>query len=365
MAASRAPHRVQRAVMNESELTLHGAAGSFQLDVEAAWSKRVAVLFGPSGAGKTTLLEVIVGLRPQIRGRVRVAGEWLEDSERGLFVPVEARGLGWVPQDPTLLPHLSVGGNLRFGQRRAGREGAALLDRAIEVLELGGLLARRVNELSGGERQRVALARALASGPRAVLLDEPLAALDLALRARVLPFLLRVRDELGLPMLYITHDPNEAMLIGEVALVLAAGRVIALGPPREVLWSQAVLPFAQALGVENVLEARGVGGARVETRRGLRLVVPGDVAAGEQLRLGLRAEEILLAAEPLGRISARNILAVTVVSCEVRGNEALVRLDTGAEPLVARVTAAAAEALALQGGARVYAVIKAQSLRPL
>lgn len=351
--------------MSQTELVLRGSAGGFQLDVDAAWSERVAVLFGPSGAGKTTLLEAIVGLRPEMRGRIRVAGEWLEDSERGLFVPVEARGLGWVPQDPTLLPHLSVGGNLRFGQQRAGAKGAALLDRAIEVLELGELLGRSVDELSGGERRRVALARALASGPRAVLLDEPLAALDLPLRARVLPFLLRVRDELGLPMLYITHDPNEAMLIGEVAVVLAAGRAIALGPPREVLWSQAVLPFAQALGVENVLEARGVGGARVETLRGLGLVVPAEVPAGGRLRLGLRAEEILLAAEPLGRISARNVLAVTVASCEVGGGQALVHLDTGAEQLVARVTAAAAEALALERGAKVYAVIKAQSLRPL
>jgi len=351
--------------MSQTELLLRGSAGRFQLDVDAAWSERVAVLFGPSGAGKTTLLEAIVGLRPEMRGRVRVAGEWLEDSERGLFVPVEARGLGWVPQDPTLLPHLSVSGNLRFGQRRAGAKGAAWLERAIEVLELGELLGRGVEELSGGERRRVALARALASGPRAILLDEPLAALDLALRARVLPFLLRVRDELGLPMLYITHDPNEAMLIGDVALVLAAGRVIALGPPREVLWSQAVLPFAQALGVENVLEARGIGGARVETLGGLRLVVPADLPAGERLRLGLRAEEILLAAEPLGRISARNVLAVTVASCEVTAGQALVHLDTGAEPLVASVTGAAVEALALERGAKVYAVIKAQSLRPL
>jgi len=351
--------------MSRTELVLRGSTGGFQLDVEAAWSERVAVLFGPSGAGKTTLLEAIVGLRPDLRGRIRVAGEWLADTERGLFVPVEARGLGWVPQDPTLLPHLSVSGNLRLGQRRAGARGAALLERAIEVLELGALLGRSVDELSGGERQRVALARALASGPRAVLLDEPLAALDLPLRARVLPFLLRVRDELGLPMLYITHDPNEAMLIGEVAVVLAAGRVIALGPPREVLWSQAVLPFAQALGVENVLEARGLGGPLVETLRGMRLVIPGEIPAGGQLRLGLRAEEILLSAEPLGRISARNHLAATVASCEVAGEEALVHLETGAEPLVARVTRAAAEALSLERGAKVYAVIKAQSFRPL
>jgi len=351
--------------MSETEIVLRGEAGAFRLDVHAAWRDRVAVLFGPSGAGKTTLLEAIVGLRPAMRGRIRIAGHWLEDAERGLFVPVEARGLGWVPQDPTLLPHLSVRGNVRFGQRRAGARGAALLERAIEVLELGPLLDRRVEELSGGERRRVALARALASGPRAVLLDEPLSGLDRSLRARVLPFLLRVRDELGLPMFYITHDPNEAMLIGEVAVVLAGGLVIAQGSPREVLWSEAVLPFAQALGIENVLDARGLGGAAVETAGGLRLVIPADVPAGSRLRLGLRAEEILIAADPLGRISARNVLAVTVASCEVGGGQALLHLDTGAEPLVARVTASAADTLGLERGAKVYAVVKAQSLKPL
>ncbi len=356
--------------MSETSLELRGRWPGFSVEVSAAWTARVAVLFGPSGSGKSTLLESVLGLRPEVRGRIQVAGEWLEDETRGLRVPVEARGLGWVPQEPTLLPHLSVEGNLRLGLRRAGRRGEAHLARAVDVLELGGLLARRPRELSGGERQRVALARALASGPRAVLLDEPLSSLDLPLRTRVLPFLLRVRDELGLPMLYITHDPDEAMVVGEVAIVLAAGRVVASGPPREVLWSRAVLPFSQALGVENVLEARVVPraaacGAIVETLRGLRLVVPGAPAEGERVRLGLRAEEVLLAADPPGRISARNVLKATIAAIERDGGDALVRLDVGGERIVAKVTPGAVEALELRPGVVVYAVVKAQSLRRL
>ncbi|UCE87480.1 MAG: ATP-binding cassette domain-containing protein, partial [Deltaproteobacteria bacterium] len=160
-----APTRIQVRWTRES---------GFAVDVDVRWTARVAVFFGASGSGKSTLLEVVLGLAPDAFARVQLAGEWLEDAETGRRVPAPRRRLGWVPQDPTLLPHLSVSGNLELGMRRAGAEGPADLARAIEVLELGELLERRVGALSGGERQRVALARALASGPRALLLDEPL-----------------------------------------------------------------------------------------------------------------------------------------------------------------------------------------------
>jgi molybdate transport system ATP-binding protein len=280
----------------------------FTLDVDVAWDERVAVLFGPSGSGKSTLLEVVLGLHPRADARVRIGGHTLDapDSAR---LPIERRGLGWVPQESALFPHLSVEQNVAFGSSRAGSDGPRLLSRALEVLELEALRGRRTGDLSGGERQRVAIARALASGPRALLLDEPLASLDLPLRARVLPYLLRVRDELELPLLYITHDPDEALLVGEVAIVLDGGRVVAQGPAREVLWSRAVLPLSETLGLENVLEARVVEqrGAelRVRTLGGLvlSLPAPAEVPPDTELRLGLRAQDILLAVEPPGRIS--------------------------------------------------------------
>jgi molybdate transport system ATP-binding protein len=342
----------------------------FSLALEIAWDERVLVLFGPSGSGKTSLLECVLGLHPEARSRIRLAGEWLEDAGSGLRVPDHARRLGWVPQGATLFPHLDVAENLRFGQRRAGPDGAAVLARATEVLEIGSLLRRRVGELSGGERSRVALARAIASGARVLLLDEPLASLDLPLRARVLPYLLRVRDELGLPMLYITHDPDEAMLLGERVAVLEAGRLVAHGPPRDVLWSRAVLHLSEALGLENVLEARtldtddAASGGLVESAAGLRLAVPWRLPPDSPVCVGIRAEDLMLALHEPRDISARNVLAARVVSCERRDGDYLVHLDAG-ERWVAKLTSGAVEKLGLREGLQVFVIIKAHALRRL
>jgi molybdate transport system ATP-binding protein len=186
----------------------------------------------------------------------------------------------------------------------------------------------------------------------------------------VLPYLLRVRDALDLPILYITHDPDEAMLVGETAIVLDAGRVVARGPAREVLWSRAVLPLSEALGLENVLEARVVehrdGELRVRTARGLvlSLPAPADVAPDTPLRLGLRAQDVLLAADAPGRLSARNVLPARVVRLDDTGDGVLVRLDAGDE-LVAKLTASAARELSLAPGVAVHLVIKAQAIRRL
>ena len=337
----------------------------FRLDIDVEWSERVAVVFGPSGSGKTTLFEAVLGLHPGASVETRLAGEWLDDPESGLRVPVEERRLGWVPQDPTLFPHLTVAGNLRFGLQRAGQEGTRALDRAVDVLEIGDLLDRTVDALSGGERQRVALARAIASGPRALLLDEPLAALDLPLRARVLPYLLRVRDELDLPMLYITHDPDEAMLLGEIALVLDRGRLVATGPPREVLWTHDVRPLSEALGLENVLDGRACeDGRAIRTALGLELRVPWQLELGSTARVGLRAEDVLLALDKPGRISARNVVPGVVRSCETRGDSVWVEVEAG-DRVIAKLTADAARKLDLREHQRVFLVFKAQALRRL
>jgi molybdate transport system ATP-binding protein len=342
---------------------------TFTLDVDLAWDERVLVLFGPSGAGKSTLFEVALGLHAETRPLVRLGGAVLDDPSAGRTTPLEQRGLGWVPQDALLFPHLCVEGNLRFGARPE-RSGAPPLERVIEVLELGALLGRRVDEISGGERQRVAIGRALASAPRALLLDEPLASLDLALRARVLPYLLRVRDELGLPILYITHDPDEALIVGDRVAVIDAGRVVAEGSPERVLWSRAVLPLSEALGLENVLEASvcesAADHAVVQTGSGLRLTIPSPVALapGQTLRLGLRAQDILIAADPPGRVSARNVLPARVRSLAPAEDGCLVHLDAG-DPLVAKITRSAAEALALAAGDHVHLLVKSQAIRRL
>jgi molybdate transport system ATP-binding protein len=344
------------------------ARAEFRLEAELAWDERVVVVFGPSGSGKSTLFEILLGLHPRAARLVSLGGVLLDDAERGLHLPPEQRGLGWVPQDALLLPHLRVSENLRLGAARGREGGARALERAIEVLELGPLLGRRPDELSGGEQQRVAIARAVASGPRALLLDEPLASLDVGLRARALRHLLRLRDELRLAILYVTHDPDEALLVGERVIVLHRGKVVATGPPREVLWSRAVLPLAERLGIENTYDARVVesstGGSVAETARGLRLVLPFSLAVGEAISVGLRAEDVLLSADPPGRISARNVLSARVERCETHGADALVHLDAR-EPLVAKVTAGAAKSLGLAPGSPVFAVVKAQAIRRL
>ena len=341
--------------------------GAFSLDVDVAWDERVAVIFGPSGCGKSTLLEALLGLIQGARANVKLGGAWLDGPAPGARMRTEQRRLGWVPQDAKLFPHLSVEQNVRFAEARGeGAGGSATFARAIEALEIGELLGRRAHELSGGERQRVAIARALASQPRALLLDEPLASLDLPLRARVLRHLLRVRDELAIPLVWITHDPDEAQVAGERVIVLERGRVVASGPPREVLWSRAVLPLSEALGLENVIDARVVSSASfecaVETARGLRLVLPVALPVGERVCLGLRAHDVLLSADPPGRVSARNVLPARVESVEITGGDALVTLAAG-EPLVAKLTAGAVARLGLAPGSPVYALIKAQTLR--
>ena len=272
-----------------------------------------------------------------------------------------------MPQDARLFPHLTVDENVRFAAPRgAGAAGSVSFSRAIEALEIGDLLARRPHELSGGERQRVAIARALASAPRALLLDEPLASLDLPLRARVLRHLLRVRDELEIPLVWITHDPDEAQVAGDRVIVLERGRVVASGPPREVLWSRAVLPLSEALGLENVIDARvvstGSNECSVESAHGLRLVLPVALPIGERVCLSLRAHDVLLSADPPGRVSARNVLPARVEHIEITGGDALVTLAAG-EPLVAKLTAGAVERLGLRPGSQVFALIKAQTLR--
>jgi molybdate transport system ATP-binding protein len=339
----------------------------FSLDVDVGWDERVTVVFGPSGSGKSTLFEILLGLRRCPGALIRIGGAWFDDPEAGLHRPPERRALGWVPQSPTLFPHLTVAENLRFGHARSGGGDAAALERAIEVLEIGGLLDRSIDRLSGGEAQRVAIARALASGPRALLMDEPLASLDVPLRARVLPYLMRVRDELDLPILYITHDPDEAMVVGERVVVLDGGRVVATGPPREVLFSRAVLPLSESLGLENVFEGHvndGDDARSLLTASGLRLELPVRLDPGERVRIGLRAEDIVLATDRPGRISARNVFEARVVACEEAGGDVFVTLDAG-ERFVAKVTRRAVVDLGLAEGVTVFAIVKAQALRHL
>ena len=204
--------------------------GPFTLAVDLTAAARVTAVFGSSGAGKTSLLEIVAGLRRPASGRILLNGRVLDDARAGIHLPQRLRRVGYVPQDDTLFPHLSVAANLGYARAAS----AAAMARVADVLELDPLLARRPARLSGGERRRVALGRALLSSPEVLLLDEPLTGLDAPLKERVLTYLVRVRDEFAIPTLYVSHAPQEVLALADDVLVLERGRVVTRGRPADV-----------------------------------------------------------------------------------------------------------------------------------
>ena len=215
--------------------TLRLALPQFTLSVDVELTQVCTAIYGPSGAGKTSLLDVIAGLRQPQSARIALAGTVLTDTNASIALPVRERGIGYLPQDLALFPHLSVRENVEFGATRSVTNGSRVDHaRVLEVLEIEALLQRSIADLSGGERQRVALARALMSSPRLLLLDEPLASLDTALKQRIIPYLVRLRDEFQIPTLYVTHDADEVRALCGDVLVLNRGAIIARGKPDEV-----------------------------------------------------------------------------------------------------------------------------------
>ncbi len=207
----------------------------FVLEVNATLGGRVTGIFGASGSGKTSLLEIIAGLRRPVAGRVRVDDKTLTDAPARFFLPPEHRGIGYVPQDGALFPHLSVRKNLLYGYVDTPARPVGLsFVHVTEVLEVTALVDRRIETLSGGEKQRVALGRALLAAPRLLLLDEPLAGLDVPLRERLMPYLIRVRDEFSIPMIYVTHSPDEVMALCDELLLIDQGRIEYQGMPSKV-----------------------------------------------------------------------------------------------------------------------------------
>jgi molybdate transport system ATP-binding protein len=209
----------------------------FALDVNIEIRSPITVIFGPSGSGKTSLLDLVAGLRPAKSAFIQLDDKILADTSAGVFVPTRRRGIGYVPQDLALFPHLSVRQNLLYGHRPDG-EKRFTLDHIVELLEIRPLVDRGVTQLSGGEKQRVALARALLTSPRLLLLDEPLANLDMQLKMKILPYLGRIRDEFQIPMLYVTHDRFETISLADEMVVLINGRTVQTGSVQEILQSR-------------------------------------------------------------------------------------------------------------------------------
>lgn len=340
--------------------------GDFALDAAFAFGEApgVTALFGPSGAGKSTVIGAIAGLFRPESGRIFLNGETMFDSERDIFVPARGRRIGVVFQDARLFPHLSVQANLLYGRRRARlRSGSADLDAIVSLLGLAPLLARKPRTLSGGERSRVALGRALLMNPRALLLDEPLAALDAAHKAEILPYLERLVSETSTPMLYVSHALDEVARLADRMVVMNAGRVVAEGSLFEVtarldlFGGQHLLPGAVLEAeVAHHDEAHGLTELTLE---GEILVVPRLARPqGDKVRLRIDADDVMLALSRPEGVSANNILPAVVAGIRDDGANADVQLQLKGGRLVARITRRSAERLGLRPGANVFALIK-------
>jgi len=348
------------------DIRLRHRFGAFDLDAAFAIDKPgITALFGPSGAGKSTIANAIAGLFRPNEGRVVLGDHVVFDSHTGIFLRPRLRRVGYVFQDARLFPHMSVESNLRFGWRRAEtRAEANEFARIVDMLGLESLLTRKPAKLSGGETSRVALGRALLSSPRLLILDEPLAALDAARKAEILPWLERLRDDAALPMIYVTHALDEVARLADQIVLLRNGRVEARGAAFDLLPDLEFANLAGTTPLGAVLAAKIVAhsddGLTELAFDGGALFVPHlDAPVGTALRVRLRAEDVMLARVIPGAISANNILSTTVVAARVADESyADVQLLCGFTKIVSRITRASLQRLEIKAGMPIFAIVK-------
>lgn len=341
----------------------------FALDVDLTLPGHgVTALFGPSGSGKTTLLRSIAGLERAARGRLTVNGETWQDDR--VFRPTHQRRLGYVFQEASLFPHLSVRANLEYGQKRVpAAQRRVALGQAVALLDIGHLLDRKPARLSGGERQRVGIARALATSPRILLMDEPLAALDHPLKQDILPYLERLHDELDIPVLYVSHAPDEVARLADHIVVMEAGRAVAAGPLTDTL-TRLDLPIKLGEDAGVVLDAVVAARdeqwqlAHMEFAGGRLWVRDHGLPLGHHARVRILARDVSLARTPHPGTSILNTLPAVVVDSveDAHPALALVKLRVGESPLLARLTRRSAHALEIAPGQLLYVQIKAVAL---
>jgi molybdate transport system ATP-binding protein len=350
------------------EVDIRKRLGDLDLEYRfACETEGIVALFGRSGAGKTSLIRMLSGLLRPDAGRIAVAGRTLFDDADATDVPPERRRLGYVFQEDRLFPHLSVHGNLTYGFKRAPRHERRIgLDEVVALLGIEGVLARRPGDLSGGEKQRVALGRALLANPRLLLMDEPLANLDQPRKDEVLPFIERLRDELAIPIVYVSHAMEEIVRLADTMVLISDGRAVAVGPVEELTSRLDLRPLTGRHEAGSVLEVKVRGHDKVF---GLsRLAFPGGelivphvtLPLGTPLRVRVRARDVALALTPPRDTSIQNIIAARVTDlARDQGPQVDVLLDAGGAPLWARVTTRSCETLRLEPGLQVYALIKA------
>jgi len=340
--------------------------GSLTLEARFESAGRLTALFGPSGSGKTSLVNLIGGLMRPDRGRIAVRGRVFVDTAERIFVPAYKRRIGYVFQEPRLFPHMSVRTNLLYGRWfTPSAERYEDLDRVVELLGIGHLLERRPSRLSGGEKQRVAIGRALLTSPKLLLMDEPLASLDEARKAEIMPYLERLRDETKIPIVYVSHSIGEVARLASDVAVMSHGKLSAFGPTATIMQRLDLLPK----------EAQGEGGAVLDMRAAAHdrefdmtvLTSPAgeirvprvDTDLGNSVRVRIRARDVMIATEPPRGLSALNVLAGKVAAIDTSdGATAEIRIDCNGEVVLSRITRQSLHALGLAVGRPVFAVIK-------
>ena len=352
--------------MSSIKATFKRVVGNFSLDIDVQLpGQGVSAIFGPSGSGKTSFLRCIAGLEHVPGGYLSVNGDVWQDDAKRLFKPVHKRSLGYVSQAANLFAHLSVQGNLDYGLSRIPiAERKVSLRQVIALLGINKLLERLPTTLSGGESQRVAIARALATSPQLLLMDEPLAALDVQRKAEVLPYLERLHTELHIPVLYVSHAPDEVARLADHLVLLDAGRVLASGPTRELL-IRLDLPLAHGDAAAAIIDAVVT---RVEPHYHLShaefaggqisLLNP-SLQAGQRIRVRVQARDVSLTLERQQGTSVLNIFAATVAAISPDSpGQVMVALSAGGSTLLARITQKSLEVLDLQLGSQVFAQVK-------
>ncbi|HYM31625.1 MAG TPA: molybdenum ABC transporter ATP-binding protein [Candidatus Cybelea sp.] len=344
--------------------------GDFELNVAFQSGPGVTALFGRSGAGKTSLINIIAGLVRPDRGKVVADGVTLVDTVRGIFVPKHRRRVGYVFQEGRLFPHLTVRQNLLFGRWFSpGGDRREPLETVTALLGLERLLARRPGALSGGEKQRVSIGRALLANPRLLLMDEPLASLDASRKDEILPYIERLRDETRIPIIYVSHSVAEVARLADAMVLLADGRVDAVGPVAEVMARLDLYPKTGRFEAGAIIEARVAGH---DERFGLTLLgTPGgtisvpkvDLAPGTMARIRIRARDVIVAVEPPRGLSALNVLAGKVAEVGPgTGSARTIRIQIGESSLLARITERSLIELGLSPGRAVFAIVKSVAI---
>ncbi|SDW66986.1 molybdenum ABC transporter ATP-binding protein [Roseicitreum antarcticum] len=350
------------------QIALRHRFGDFGLDLAFDAPPGVTVLFGPSGSGKTTVVNAVAGLLRPDQGRIVADGRVLLDTAARRFVPPHCRRIGYIFQEGRLFPHLNVRQNLLYGRwfapRAARRESVS---QVVDMLGIGPLLSRRPGALSGGEKQRVAIGRALLSGPDMILADEPLAALDEARKAEILPYFERLRDAVSVPILYVSHAPAEVARLATTVVALKAGRVAAVGSAAQVLGDAMALgtPVATSVLRARVAAHHADGLSELICDAG-RLWVPCVVdVPGALINLRIAAQDVILSREAPQGLSALNILSGVIADLSpYDGVSVLVTLELGDARLTARVTRRSSVAMELAPGQRCHAIIKTLTVAP-